>query len=403
MCQILVVEDESVLARTITKYFERKGYVTRYATTYGDARSEITKTHPPLVLLDYRLGANDGLDILRWMRDERIPSKVVMMTAHGDIEVAVEAMKLGAHDFLVKPMPLTTLASIASNILQAKKQGEISDPRGISRIVGSSHVANNLRKCVQSICKEDGLRLVLIEGQHGAGKLSVALAIHECCFANDPVEIIDYENPESAGFVDDFDGRSEGTLIVRSIDKLSKGSLEALLSKLSRAPVNFRLLGTAANIPDIPIKNLSQLTSRIDCRVINVPPLIARQQDIPTIASSAATLAARDSDNDLTPAFTTNARAKLLSHKWPGNVSELEECVRNAILTSETGEIDEDDLQVDDANESMNVQRLENLEILEIKKALRLTGGNVSNSARLLGISRDTLRYRMKKFNLGIE
>ena len=113
MSDILIVEDEAVLARSILSFLERRGFSASYAVDAASARAVFERDTPRLVILDYKLNEDDGLCLLEWFRSRAPRTQVVMMTGHGDIDVAVRAMKAGARDFLVKPTPLASIASIA--------------------------------------------------------------------------------------------------------------------------------------------------------------------------------------------------------------------------------------------------------------------------------------------------
>ena len=135
MSDILVIEDEIVLARSIVSFLERRGFSARFAVDAASAKAQFDQGAPRLALLDYKLNEDDGIDLLRWIGQLHGTTKVVMMTGHGDIDVAVRAMKSGARDFLVKPTPMAAIAAIASELMLDEIQGGL-DRTGVDRIIG---------------------------------------------------------------------------------------------------------------------------------------------------------------------------------------------------------------------------------------------------------------------------
>lgn len=183
MNQILVIEDEEVLARTIARYLQKRGYTCQYVSTAAKGIEAHTRLQPALTLLDYRLGSDDGLEVLRRIRMAAPEAQVVMMTGHGDISVAVRAMKAGARDFLTKPTPLSSIGAIAAEVIPQQYIVPVVR-RGAARILGRSVLINELRSRIERIAAAvddcaGSPPSVLITGETGSGKELIARALHE--------------------------------------------------------------------------------------------------------------------------------------------------------------------------------------------------------------------------------
>ena len=174
MADILIAEDEVVLARSIVNFLERRGFSASYAVDAASTRAIFERDRPRLVILDYKLNQDDGLSLLKWIREKDPHAQVVMMTGHGDVDVAVRAMKAGARDFLVKPTPMASIASLAQDLMLDDLQGGL-DRKKADRIVGRSSAANELRGAIRKLgaVKSDSERPgVLIMGAEGSGSRS---------------------------------------------------------------------------------------------------------------------------------------------------------------------------------------------------------------------------------------
>ena len=399
MSDILIVEDEVVLARSIVSFLERRGFSARYAVDAASARAIFERETPRLVILDYKLNEDDGLCLLDWFRTTRPRTQVVMMTGHGDIDVAVRAMKGGARDFLVKPTPLASIASIASELMLDEMQGGL-DRKGADRIIGRSSAANGLRATIRKLGKAGEARPgVLIMGQDGTGKTLAARALHETAAAQSAFLSVDCAVDGLEGFCESFEAARGGTLLLRHISEMSdemQGKLLRLIQQTGDAPA---LIATSEKHLTPGSGFRSEVLYRIQVGWIDMPPLCERAADVLPIADYFARRIARDR-GEARPRFTSAARAKLLEYDWPGNISELENCIERAMLIQSDGQIDAGHIRAIGEVDTGDMPTLKEMELSAITKALNRTDGNVSRAADLLGISRDTLRYRMEKFEL---
>lgn len=407
MSDILVVEDETVLAKSIVAFLERRGFFARFAVDAASAKAMFDRQVPRLVILDYKLNEDDGLDLLRWMRsaDDRV--QVVMMTGHGDVSVAVQAMKAGARDFLTKPAPLASIAAIASELMLADMAPGL-DAVGVDRIVGRSSAANSLRKQITRLAAARPVETrpgVLIVGPRGCGKGLAATALHESATAPGPLVRVDcslLDEGATAHLTDAVRQAEGGTLLLRRVCQLDRVAQASLLRLLERSAQQPALVATTENHLAGGDDFLPDLLFRLQVGWIDVPALAERTADILPIAELTARRIARAA-GQARPRFTASARAALLEHDWPGNVAELVNCIERAMLMLEDDVIDASQIRPASAPGALDDEPLPTLSELEqgaIRKALHRTGGNVSRAAQMLGISRDTLRYRMEKFDM---
>lgn len=399
MSDILVIEDEIVLARSIVSFLERRGFSARFAVDAASAKAQFDQAAPRLAILDYKLNEDDGIDLLRWIGQLQTNTKVVMMTGHGDIDVAVRAMKAGARDFLVKPTPMASIAAIASELMLDEMQGGL-DRTGVDRIIGRSSAANTLRTTIRKLARPQSPRPgVLIMGPAGSGKSLAAEALHESAAPNTPLVTFECSSAGLAEIESAFRKAKGGSLLLRNISNLDEDAQTHLLHLLQADEASPAIIATSTEhlLPGRGF--LPDLLYRIQVGWIDIPPLSDRAADVLPIAEYFARLKARNI-GEARPRFTAAARAKLLEHDWPGHVAELRNCIERAMLVQSDGRIDAPDIRAISATETRDIPTLLELEKGAISQALARTGGNVSRSAELLGITRDTLRYRMEKLEL---
>ncbi len=462
---ILVIEDEETLAKNIKRYLERSDHEVRLAASGEDGLKAFTDFRPDLVLLDYQLPGRDGLKILQEIRALDAQVKVIMVTAHGSIEIAVEAMKAGAYDYLNKPLVLSELKLLIDKALgQERLEGALSyfQSREASRggsdsLLGRSAAVEALRQKIRQIVKaesaltDDSPPAVLITGETGTGKELVAKALHfegprraqpfvELNCAALPEQLIEAElfGYERGAFTDAKDrkmGLAEaahgGTLFLDEIGEMSQPIQAKLLKVIEDKTirrlgsvrdrtVNLRIVA-ATNQPLEDLINRREFRSdlyfRLRTLTLSVPPLRARQEDVLFLAQHFLELHSKRYRRD-SLRLSARAQEALLGHRWPGNVRELRNVLEQAVLLS-TGEvIDAEQLALapglqlagssaDGANTGGASMTLPpdgiNLETLErnlVSQALKRTSWNITQAARLLALSRDTLRYRIEKFDL---
>lgn len=404
MADILVVEDEDVLARSIVSFLERRGFSAGFAVDEQSALAMFKREAPRLVILDVRLGRDNGLDLLVTLRAQNPEVQVVVMTGHGDVGIAVEAMKRGARDFLMKPAPLAMIASMAADLI-LQDVARPADPVGLDRIVGRSSTAIDLRSTLRKLASAAEGRsapAVLITGPRGSGKSLAAKALHETAQgARGAATVVNCATPD-AGLAAVLDA-AEGTLILRHVDGLGEEDQTRLLRRMEADPSLWVIATTSRNLGALERRGAfrADLLYRIQLGWVDVPPLAEHSSDILPLADEFARATALRYGRSR-PRFNAEARVKLLQHDWPGNVTELENCVERAVIQSGETLIEASDIRIIDTREieAAAVPNLSKMEETALVKALRVTGGNVSRAAEMLGISRDTLRYRMEKFGI---
>lgn len=404
MADILIIEDEDVLARSIVSFLERRGFSAAFAVDAQSGLAMFRRENPRLVLLDVRLGRDNGLDLLVALRGVNPEVQVVVMTGHGDVNIAVDAMKRGARDFLVKPAPLAMIAGMAADLI-LQENTRSSDPRALERVMGRSSAAVDLRATIRKLAAAVDDRNApgtLITGPRGSGKALVARALRE--LAGDGREIAT-EVDCSLGpvAVDAAIEGCDGTLVLRHVDKLEAGGQAALVKRMEDTPSLWVIATTSRNLGALERQGAfrADLLYRIQVGWVDLPPLADHSSDILPLAEEFARATAQRYGKPR-PRFSGEARVKLLQHDWPGNAAELENCVERAVIQSRDALIEAADIRLIDTQDraEAGVPNLTKMEETALVKALRVTGGNVSRAAEMLGITRDTLRYRMEKFGI---
>ena len=404
MADIIIVEDEPVLARSIVTYLERRGYVADFALDIRGAQALMERQRPRLVILDYRLEGENGLDLLAWIRARFADTQVVMMTGHGDIDTAVKAMKAGARDFLVKPVPLATLAGLARD-LRIDEMAPWADPVGLDRIIGRSGETAQVKAALKRLADQaralgGAASGVMIAGAAGTGKMTAARALAEAALLDLPGSIVEFDC-RSDGIDRLRDSLAEAAvLILRRVDHLPGPAQAVLAGLLDRHDMPWTIATTTADLtrrgPEGGFD--AGLLYRLQVEWVDLPPLANRPADILPLAETVARRAARRHARPRAR-FLPEARARLVGHDWPGNVAELVNVIERAVLSVEA-EIGPEDIRFLGAVPGPAVPNLRRMEEEALETALAAAGGNVSRAARLLGISRDTMRYRMEKFGL---
>ncbi|BDG06836.1 sigma-54-dependent transcriptional regulator [Anaeromyxobacter oryzae] len=452
--RILVVDDEKLIRWSVAERLQRDGYEVLSAESGEQALEMISASPPDLMLLDVRLPGIDGVQTLQRALSLHPEVAVLMMSAHSTVDVAVEAMKHGAIDFLVKPFPFQQLdAAVQRALANSRTRRQIatltSDKRGASAleaIVGGSAAMEQVRSMISRLATSD-TTTVLIEGESGAGKEVVARAIHfQSARADKPImqvncaalpeHLLESElfGHERGAFTDAhtqkrglFESAEGGSVMLDEIGDLPPGGQAKLLRLLENKA--FRRVGGVqelrADVRVIAATNVNleervsegrfraDLFFRLNVVRIVVPPLREHLDDVPTLAAHFIVRFNQEMKRQV-KGISPAALEMLKGYHWPGNVRELRNVVERAfILHAGTDEIRPEHLTPElrrvappKRQEKIVPQITEEGLVLDdverrlIAEAMERASGNQSKAARLLGVSRDTLRYRLKKHGM---
>ena len=431
----LVIDDEPDICELLNLTLDRMDINTETATDVRSAKEKFTKHKFDLCLTDMRLPDGNGLELVEWMQTNASGVPVAVITAHGNIETAVQALKLGAFDFISKPLDLQNLRNIVRSAL---KLGEAGSDAG-SRLLGDSPTMQELREMVAKVARSQAP--IHISGESGTGKELVARLIHESGPRKDgpfvpvncgaiPTELMESEffghrKGSFTGAVRDKVGLVEtangGTLFLDEIADLPLAMQVKLLRVIQEKtvrpvgsskeePVDARILSaTHRTLADMVANGdfREDLYYRINVIELHVPALRERGTDILALASHILERLGSADER-----LEESAKSALMQYPFPGNVRELENMLERAVTLCPTGTITESDLHLrrmksEDAEEPPLAtgtdlgDHIEDVQRQAIIDALEKTRYNKTAAAKLLGLSFRQLRYRIKK--LGID
>ncbi|MFB3828005.1 MAG: sigma-54-dependent transcriptional regulator [Bryobacteraceae bacterium] len=444
--RILIVEDEDKLRRVIELQLAGSGFEVDKAASAEEGIKLAERAD--LVITDLRLPGMDGLELLERMRRQNMLAPVVIMTAFGTIETAVQAMKAGAVDFLLKPFSLDHLMTVVNKALEVRAlrdenrqlREELGRRYQFDNIVGRSGPMQEIFATVARVAPTRAT--VLLAGESGVGKDLIARAIHfhsprrgrplvkiNCTAIPENLmesELFGYEKGAFTGAVGAKPGKFEqadtGTVFLDEIGDVPPSIQVKLLRILQER--EFERLGSnvtrhidvrvvAATNVDLRAA-LEQGTFREDLYYrlnvvpINIPPLRERKEDIPFLAQHFIQKLAADSGSRV-EGLTGAALARLMAYHWPGNVRELENVVERSLVMCSGSMLDAADIKLDTSERPRNHGSpaflpdgvtLDQYEQEIIREALRRAGGNKSQAARLLGLTRNALRYRLSQMGM---
>ncbi len=456
--RILVVDDDKNVRRLVSDILEKSGSYELITASTGEACLNKLQEQPvDLLLLDIQMPGMDGIEVLDQVKKKHPDLPVIIMTAHGTIERAVDSMKKGCYDFLTKPFSSDRLKVTVKNALDAHTlesevqslRSELKDRFDFDNIVGQSGVMQELFRAVEKLVNSEVT--VLIQGESGTGKELFARAIHNHCEARrdkpyvavnctalpDALlesELFGHEKGAFTGAAGKRIGKFEladgGTVFLDEIGDMSQSTQAKILRVLqerefervggnSLVKVNIRLI-SATN------KNLEEevragrfredLFYRVSVFPIKLPPLRERKGDLPLLVDHFLKRYCQRENKSLKK-IHPEALKILLSYHWPGNVRELENAIERAVVISGTDSVGESDLPPhitafsrDDHSLEMGLGEIqeslprwiEKLEVDILRKTLLEFEGNISRTAKKLGIGRATVYRKAKKYNLPI-
>ena len=443
---ILIADDDESMRRVIEYNLSNKGYRVLLASNGVEALNIFKSEDVDIVVTDIRMENIDGLELLKEIKKLKSNALVIMITAHGSVETAVKAMKLGAHDYITKPFDRDELQIVVEKALNLQSlmsenirlRQELTDRFSLNNVIGASSKMKRIYDLVARVAKSDST--ILLQGESGTGKELIARAIHfnssrvekpfvtvNCSAIPENLlesELFGYEKGAFTGAIKDKSGKfetaDEGTIFLDEIGDLRKDLQMKLLRVLQEKSidkvgatesinVDVRVIA-ATNIQlEIAIKEgkfREDLYYRISVIPILLPPLRERKDDIPLLAQHFINKHGSGGCKIQSKVFDIFNR-----YDWPGNVRELENIVERAlVLRKEDNVISPEDIpdyiKTKQYQSPMPLEipddgiKLEEVEKILIINALNKAGQNQTRAAELLTISRQTLIYRMQKYDI---
>ena len=458
MALIYVVDDDSVIRSNLHDYLELEGHEVETFSSGEDTLLRLDKDTPDVMLIDLKLPGIDGLELLEKVKETSQLIEVIIITGHGDISTAVQAMKLGARDYIKKPFDMDELSIIIHKTESARKidehlaylHKEEQVRMGFGEIIGTSDAIKEVFRFVSQVA-ESPKTTVLIRGETGTGKELVARAIHNnserkdkpfievnCSAFQETLLEAELFGHEAGAYTDAKQRKKglveishEGSFFLDEIGDMSLG-LQSKVLKVIEEQVFRRVGGTKLISVDTRIisatsRNLEQLTSedkfredlyyRLNVAMIELPPLRERGEDITLLAEHFVSVYNTEFKRNVR-GILPEVKQQLIDYRWPGNVRELKNVIERAVLFEEGEYISFDSIRITDSKQAAQTSdfRLEKESLIEnfaeagisldevecslIEKALKSANGNQTKAAKLLGISREKIKYRMKKFDI---
>jgi len=439
--RILVVDDEAAMRESLKDWLMEDGYEVGLAAGGEEAIAMAQEKGFEVVLLDLKMPGMDGLETLKRFKKMDVEADILMMTAYATVDTAVQAMKEGAFDYLVKPFDpdeveiqikkiVAHKELVLENILLRKK---LEETYQFDEIIGKSDVMQEVFDLISRVAPTDST--VLITGESGTGKELVARAIHgnsnrcympfiavSCGALPDSLlesELFGYEKGAFTGAEHTKKGRFEmahkGTLFLDEIGDISMKTQVDLLRVLQQKVLQ-RLGGEDVIEVDVRIlaatnRDLGRaiqenrfredLYYRLNVIAIQVPPLRERKEDIPLLADSFVRKYCLEMNKEETK-IGGSALKLLMDYDWPGNVRELENIIERALVIGKGNEISANDLPFSRKEMGLETfpRSLKMMEKVHIRRILEAAGWNVSQAARELDIDRQTLYNKMEKYEI---
>ncbi|TQV77010.1 sigma-54-dependent Fis family transcriptional regulator [Aliikangiella marina] len=450
----LIVDDEPDILQLLGITLLRMGIDTRKAENLEQAYHHLENNQFDVCLTDMRLPDGDGLELVEHIQEKHPELPVALITAHGNMEIAIDAMKAGAFDFLSKPVDLNALRDLIGSAIKLNQPSQSSKKttrKMKKQLIGDTPIMKQLKQTILKLARSQAP--VFINGESGTGKELVAKLIHYKGPRADapfvpvncgaiPSELMESEffghkKGSFTGAISDkkglFQSADGGTLFLDEIAELPIAMQVKLLRAIqeksvrpvggeSEIPINVRILSAShKNLLELVEKEAfrQDLFYRINVIELSVPSLKERAGDIPKLAEyllgQLASLHGTDTLN-----ISQQALDRLIKYEFPGNIRELENILERATTLCSGDEIQLDDLNLPSGstdnkdskpqhasivdlpqrNDLTLDEYLEQIETAEIKKAMQAAKGNKTQAAKLLGISFRAMRYKLKKLNL---
>ncbi len=445
---LMVVEDDPLQRRLIKENLEAEEYAVFEAVS-GIAALNVIKEYPiDIAIVDYKLENESGIDVIQLLLDQNPLLTPIMVTAYSNVENAVEAMKKGAYDYIVKPLDFEKFLLVLNRALERQKlrrevtqlQDTLEERFSSQNFVFSSPKMEEVARLISKASKSDAT--VLISGETGTGKDLVAKSIHFSSRRKNgpfialnipslPETLIESElfGAEKGAYtgaherkIGKFEAASGGTLFLDEIGDLTL-PLQVKLLRFLQEKEFYRLGSSRPQKSDVRIlaatnQDLEKMMDSGDFRQdlfyrlnvirLHVPVLRERKDDIPGLVDHFIRIYGEREGKQIA-GITVEAMNLLLRYSFPGNIRELENIIERAVVFSEGASVTSEDLPVflkEEREEALPLEglplkeRVERIERLEIKKALKENGGVKSRTARALGVTERILSYKMKLYGL---
>jgi nitrogen regulation protein NR(I) len=468
--RILIVDDDLSLCHFLKKTLSQKGYEIIACHTGKDAVDTVNAQEPNLVLLDNKLPDRTGLDLLKEIKQSHPKMPIIIMTAFGTTDTAIEAMRLGAFDYILKPFELEDISELTAKGLEANKlmKRAVAIPalseymEDSDQIIGKSKAMQEIYKLIGQVAESDVT--VLIRGESGTGKELVARAIYQhshrtngpflainCAAIPETLlesELFGHEKGAFTGAskrrIGKFEQCNNGTILLDEVGDMSLATQAKVLRVLQEGEferiggnetlrVDVRVLASTNRKLEELIKEgkfREDLYYRLKIMTIVIPPLRERKEDVQELTEYFFHLYNRQLGTRVSY-IDPSIFKRLLAFAWPGNVRELANTVKRGLILAKGDVLTEEEIIFDEGDgvtsfaseeeleknlkkmldplfsdilrfwgTGLHSNLLEKVEKFLIQKALTETGGNQVQAAKLSGISRNTLRHRIEKYNL---
>ncbi|MDD5773302.1 MAG: sigma-54 dependent transcriptional regulator [bacterium] len=445
---ILIVDDEKNTRESLVKILSQDGYSVNSAKNTEDALKLLKEHSFCLVITDLRLPGNDGLYLFRKIRKEHAGIEVILMTAYGTVESAVEAMKEGVYDYLTKPINIDELLLVIHKIFQNKKiveenkylKEKLKDKSFSGKIIWKCGRMKEIYELIKQVAASKST--VLIQGESGTGKELVANEIHyssnrdsnpfvKISCAAIPEGLLESElfGHEKGSFTSAYDRKKglfeqahTGTIFLDEISEMSLPLQSKLLRVLEekefqrvggQEPIKVDVRVISATNKDLSLlvkegKFREDLFYRLNVLNIVLPPLRERQGDLPLLVEYFLNELSRETNRKIL-GVSGEVMEILEGHNWPGNVRELKNCLESAVVRSSKKILDVDNLpsylRKDSAVPSLDPKESSLLSLDEIERktiihTLKLVEGNKNKASQILGIGLKTLYRKLKKYGI---
>jgi len=439
--KILIVDDELIMRESLAGWLERDGHAVQTAASGEEALEKVKETQFDIFLVDIKMEGISGLEVLRNVKESDPDADVVMITAYGSIPSAIEAMKDGAYDYMLKPFDPNELGVLIEKIIQHQEQAreniylkeQYKERTRFESMIGQSKPMQEIFDLIRDVAPMDST--VLITGETGTGKGLAAKAIHTNSSRRDgpfvtvncgaiPEHLMETElfGHQKGAFTDAKEtkkGRLElahgGTLFLDEIGEISM-RMQIDLLRVLEDRVFYRVGGTQPIEADFRViaatnRNLEaaikagifreDLFYRLNVISFEMPSLIQRKEDIPLLAEHFLYRFAQET-NKLTDKISREAMDEMMLYDWPGNIRELENAIERSVVVGKQREILPEDLPIfcHEPTPQKKAYSLKEVEKAHIQHVLVENQWNIARSAKLLGIDRSTLYSKIKRYNI---